>query len=590
MTTIPGLPPHLTVVPSWRDDDAWRAEWHDWAAELIDLRAEVLARADEDAAFRRHETALCAASTSYFLAMYGWIFEPRDTPLGPPGWYPWAPFALQVDLADEVEAALASPRGHGNDLVVEKSRDMGATWTVCGVVAKHWLFDPVFTAGLVSFREDAVDDASPDSMFFKLRGLLGILPDAPGVPRWMFPSARWDHDLHNRKLLLRHPERSSTVKGEALTALAGTGGRATLRLNDEAAKFTKGLNNVLTSQGAVTNHRVNLSSAYVDFGTDFQDLAQIARDSAGRIRYLRLDPWLHPFHDEEWMANERETTYAHDPEGFRREVMIDYVAGFGDRVYPQADAIATPEGLGPLDPAAPRTLTAVGCDVGGTDQTTMVVCQRDADDPAKTVRLVDLYRRSKLPAEWYAHVATGIPPAEGDAMLELWRRESGPEEARFMAFTASLPWDERVSWFGDPTGGARESVTRLSFWDAFEAKALELRRRQRPGVHRPLRVVRSWDKRDLLTRRLATREVLQRTVCADTAGARYALRCLQRYKFQEVSEAGRTGEPKPIHDKRGESDVVTGFEYFAIHDAAGLTERRDRRQPVRLGRDGRKVA
>lgn len=605
---IPGLPDDLQTVPSWREDEAWRGEWLAWRDKVVAFRYAVTKAAYADPAVAALVRRLCVAEPKYFLTMFGWFFEPRETPLGPPDWYPWVLLPPQVQMLDQLAEMFASPKGFGGSGAWEKSRDMAATATACGLIAHHFAYVPNFTAGLVSYRESAVDDGTPGCMFFKIRATLGIERGCPPLPDFLrIPGFDPANNEHNAQMKLRHPSWTNTVTGEPTTARAGRGQRSFFRLNDEAAQFD-GLNRVLTAEGAVTNHVLTLSSANVAYGPDFRDLIDLAAEGEKRRaaqgpgvrhqRHLRLDPWLHPFHDEAWFETERTTTYEHDPEGFRMEVMIDYRAGFNSYVYEEAAKRPVVPALGPLDPNLPGTLTMLGWDVGGTDQTAISVYQRHLGDPTKEVRVVDLYRRSGMPAEWYAHVRTGVPPRPAaadhpaDAMHDLWQREAGADEERFMAFVETLPWDDRVGDYGDPTGGAKEGASRLSFFDVVEKKALELRRRIKPALHRALRVVRSWNKFDLQTRRFAGREVLLRLVFCDNPEARYVRHCLVNYRFQEFPEKGRLGDPKPIHDKRGESDVVTSFEYFAVHEATGVPDRLmdGRRRTVRTDYGGRKVA
>ena len=155
---IPDLPTSgkwgdLSHVPSWLDDDEipWndatidqggRAKWRDWRKRLDAYRQWMHAETDRDPALRQEELTRCAGCVKYFLAVYGWIYEPRDH-VDPdelePGWRPWALMPHQVLLLDEINEAMNYPSPRG-DVVVEKSRDMGATWTFCGWVAWNWLF------------------------------------------------------------------------------------------------------------------------------------------------------------------------------------------------------------------------------------------------------------------------------------------------------------------------------------------------------------------------------------------------------------------------------------------------------------------
>src|SRR6187551_1257249 len=93
---IPGLEPYgLAIVPGYRtkavvepdgsirevEDQAWRDEWFAWRDRLNALRLDIhygLAVAPPD--IRHKELELCAKDPAYWLAIYGWIDEPRPRP------------------------------------------------------------------------------------------------------------------------------------------------------------------------------------------------------------------------------------------------------------------------------------------------------------------------------------------------------------------------------------------------------------------------------------------------------------------------------------------------------------------------------
>jgi len=123
MPTIPGLPDHLQAVPT--DPAAWRL----WA-ERIDAYRELIRReAGSDPATAAAVRGLAAEDPAYFLCVFGWIFEPRVKGDHRPGWRPWMLYPFQVELLRTITAAMTASGPEG-DLVIEKSRDMGATWTV----------------------------------------------------------------------------------------------------------------------------------------------------------------------------------------------------------------------------------------------------------------------------------------------------------------------------------------------------------------------------------------------------------------------------------------------------------------------------
>jgi hypothetical protein len=66
---------------------------------------------------------------------------------------------------------------HDRSAVIEKSRKMGATWLF--LIVQDWvaLFHPYFQSLNISRSAEAVDDKSPNSLFWKMRYMHENLPD-----------------------------------------------------------------------------------------------------------------------------------------------------------------------------------------------------------------------------------------------------------------------------------------------------------------------------------------------------------------------------------------------------------------------------
>jgi hypothetical protein len=237
VTLVPGLPEHLKVVPpapsSGTDPEAdeKRAAWQAWAFDLARYRVKRKAELHQNPDLIPFELKKCALSPAYFLAMWGYIFEPRHEPengiIG--GDKPWLPFEIQVEMLNWIDRSIQSG-GPDRDGVVSKCRDMGATWTFCKYLAHGWLFKYPFNALLLSRNKSLVDSKSDDAMFSKIEFILRRLP------QWMMPEGfsisdkRWNSDL-----ILLNPVTRAQIKGESTNSNAGRSGRYTLIVIDEAA-------------------------------------------------------------------------------------------------------------------------------------------------------------------------------------------------------------------------------------------------------------------------------------------------------------------------------------------------------------------
>lgn len=142
------------------------------------------------------------------------------------------------------------------DLVIEKSRDMGCSWMVILVYLYCWL-DPKgggdFLLG--SRIEDYVDKKGDmRTLFEKARYTLYKLP------AWLRPEGfkKRKHDYYMR---LINPATGATITGESNNANFSTGGRYTSVLFDEFGKWESTDESAWTAAGDATPSRVAVSTA-----------------------------------------------------------------------------------------------------------------------------------------------------------------------------------------------------------------------------------------------------------------------------------------------------------------------------------------
>ena len=94
---------------------------------------------------------------------------------------------------------------HGVSGLIEKSRDVGATWTCCGVSVWLWLFRPGAAVGWGSRKEMLVDRiGDPASIFHKLRRLLDSMPA-------LFLPAGFDRAKHMSYMKIINPATDSVI-------------------------------------------------------------------------------------------------------------------------------------------------------------------------------------------------------------------------------------------------------------------------------------------------------------------------------------------------------------------------------------------
>lgn len=187
------------------------------------------------------------------------------------------PFIL-YPFQEHAVKALDWSIAYGDDLLVEKSRDMGASWLCLGTFTWRWLFRPHETFLLVSRVEDLVDKKNdPDSLFWKIDFLLKYLPG------WMRPN------YERQKLSLTNLDNNSTIVGSSTTGETSRGGRKTAILLDEFAAVPDGHAMLRASRDA-TNCRI-FNSTPQGTGNAFYDVRQ---KMVHRRRVMRLHWTLHP--------------------------------------------------------------------------------------------------------------------------------------------------------------------------------------------------------------------------------------------------------------------------------------------------------
>lgn len=178
---------------------------------------------------------LCIGALEYyrtrpveFITDWCDTYDPRNVGTERPTWMPMVPFPLQVDLIRFLQACL---KCEANGLV-EKARDMGATWIACGFSVWLWRFQPGAAVGWGSLKQDDVDDlGNASSIFEKMRLLIRRLPP-------MFWPVGFDPDKHMLHMRIVNPETGAIITG-ACGDNIGRGGRTLIYFKDESAHYLR---------------------------------------------------------------------------------------------------------------------------------------------------------------------------------------------------------------------------------------------------------------------------------------------------------------------------------------------------------------
>lgn len=264
-----------------------------------------------------------------FASHWAMTWDQRNAGTSSPVLMPFTPFKRQRDLLNFIYACL---RG-GESGLIEKCRDMGATWC-CAIASAHlWCFWPGASIGWGSQEANLVDKlGDPDSILEKIRIVLRHLP------RELLPVgfSMKEHALHMRII---NPETGATIIGDAGDNI-GRGGRSLIYFKDEAAHYQ---HPEMIEAALMTNARTQIDISSVNgIGNVFHRKRENGEEwipgrpvVKGRTNVLVMDWRDHPGKTQEWYYTLR-AKYEGDGllHKFAQEVDRDYSAAVVGTVIP----------------------------------------------------------------------------------------------------------------------------------------------------------------------------------------------------------------------------------------------------------------
>lgn len=261
-----------------------------------------------------------------------WVttYDPRVAGGPTPAKMPFVLFERQAKLIDFIVACLQAEESG----LVEKARDMGATWVCAAISVWLWLFWPGASIGWGSRKEQLVDKiGDPDSIFEKMRIIVNSLP-REFKPSGFSPS---DHMTYMKMI---NPETGATITGESGDNI-GRGGRKLIYWKDESAHYERPEK---IEAALADNTRVQIDISSVNgLGNVFHRRREAGVDwiggpiAKGRTNVFVLDWRDHPGKSEAWYADRREKA---ERDGllhvFAQEVDRDYSSSVEGVVIPSA--------------------------------------------------------------------------------------------------------------------------------------------------------------------------------------------------------------------------------------------------------------
>jgi len=213
-------------------------------ADNLRWRRRVFKRVLEDPSFANTIRNACEMDPIFYINGFIWTYDSRLVEGGQSPRVPFILYPFQRAGILEIFDAIGK-----EDLLIEKSRDMGASWLNVVAFEYLWHFRKLMSFLMVS-RDAMYVDASdnPKSLFWKIDFI------HKNLPLWLMPSG-FVKKIHRLKFHIKNPENGSVVDGEATTDQVARGDRRTAILLDEFAAVSQG-HKVLAATRDATNSRL----------------------------------------------------------------------------------------------------------------------------------------------------------------------------------------------------------------------------------------------------------------------------------------------------------------------------------------------
>lgn len=467
-----------------------------------------------------------AKACAYWISRFCWTFDPKREPYH----FRFRLFPFQEDLVRTMVNAIMS----GEDIMVDKTREMGATYTITCVFLWFWIHSPGSNF-LVGSRKEAFVDATKamkgeelsnkeESLFGKMEYVLGRM-EPVALPKG------FDLSRHKTSMSLVNPENGNVISGESSNENFSRGGRQKAILLDEFAFW----DNDVGAWGATadtTDCRIVLTTP----GTRPSKAKKLRfGDDGETIKVVTLPYWLDPRKDQAWLDRQRARRSSED---FAREIMIDWMGSLTGVVYPEMAKHRL--GTYPYDPRWP-----LWCSWDfGLDGTSMIWIQENPN--SGRTRIVDYYENADRTIDFYFPMA-GRPMVMRNADLY------AVDDMR--AIRELKPLSKAIH-FGDPDVAKRSLISGSRTREELSRVGIEVT--TNPGAN------------DFPTRREQSKIVLQQGIDVnDNPRTRRWISCMENARYPERSDNSQavTAVRLPIHNWT--SHGRTAFEYWCVNRRIG---------------------
>lgn len=472
------------------------------------FRLELLMKADRDENLQKLLVQKCQQDILFFVNVFCWTYNPRIEP----SVIPFITYEYQDDTLLKLKHAIE----HGEDVFIEKSRDMGVSWMF--VALQAWGLLKKYSSLYGSYKEDYVDSKGDmDSHFERLRFQLDRMP------KWLYPQ-----DVMSTYMNISSKTLGCNIAGDA-GANFGTGGRRKFVIHDEFALWADD-KKAFRKTKDVTNCRIFAGTPEGKFNiygmvmTNHEDYKHL------NIFKIRLHWTLHPLKTQEWYEEEKKKRTKLD---IAKELDISYEDSVTGAVYPEfMERVQIREVY--FNPKLPL-YTAWDF---GRDMNAVIWVQKDFD--TNTLYIIDAYQVPLKPIEYLAAFVTGVPTIDDVTGLPF---NYDAEEQEIIR--CHVPWIPAYAGnFGDPYNGASIQTNARSSTVDILAR-----------YHIPVTLNRTSSLEERIRKtHLALPRIVVDSVLHDF------IQSLVQSRYPSDTRSMTTEKTKPIHDRC--SHFRTALEYF----------------------------
>lgn len=492
--------------------------------DLLLTRLEINDACEKKAEARAITWNLCARPDNpaegciFFIENFGWTFNPRQAPFH-------MPFIL-FDYQKDVIRWMVDHIDNGTDGLIEKSRDMGATWLVVWVFLWYWLFKDGVNLLVGSYKEKLVDDRTDDSIFGRFDYCLN------NMPKWIQPKG-FNKSKHRTQMKLVNPVNNNLIAGDTMNPDFGRGSRKTAIFFDELGSWDYA-KDAYESTGDVTDCRISNSTP--------KGMNYYAKLRNSGIDVITLHWKEHPLKDEQWYGYEKSRR---SEEEVAQEIDISYTKSQEGRVYPEWNESNIETGVFEYDPGLPLY---VGWDFGQTDDTAIIWAQPGLDG----LRIVDTYRNTGKTIDFYIPFIHGVISSDNFIY-----------NSKDLEIIENHKYWNRGTHFGDPAGRFVNQVTNSSVLDVLKSNGIIINFQD------------SW--KEFQKRKTAGKLLIRESIKLNkNERTEYFSMCLNQASYPKVRVEGENEirSIKPLHNWT--SHYRSAFEYLSL----GIQELGSRKSQV----------